>query len=455
MVVRDFFTYCGIRKDGLSIKRQQTRGLRRYLRLIVWLVTAVGCVSVGVFMLFHDDEYRITKITYLNDTSTLPGKYATCVPRAKDYVESLVNEYRSKLRKEINPTFKDKFALWNNPKLGVKFIISTFDEYLIYVFPDAENELIVEVIGVPVQTAFLLNLIDLSNPKSGVKTNKIKLSQPFEEVAQSYAKTPTRIILAEGAHTSIAGGGNIVLNNVEKFLYFSKDSSMTIDGGFVEINNNFPLAVQIHGHPQSVRFNLAGPLTLTGGKEFYLSQKVGKTIAQQLVDATIRSLIVESDFFKKSLAHSRLESMAKEIMTKKTRAENDPQFAYPFWQFKMDVKKLEDAARTEGIETDYVRELLEYKPLMPVHGTLLWYYSSAWNFVLQWTILNVALLLGILCVPNWPNFHWLRTATIPVILAVNAWVFVKKPEPIGVIYWLLPGALFIFNVLFSILRKRP
>lgn len=440
---------------GSPIKRQHTRPLRRYLRLIIWLVIAIGCVSLGLSMLFHDEKYRITKITHLHDRSTLPEKYAPCIPQAKDYVENLVNEYRSRLRKEIDPTFKDKFALWNNPKLGVKFIISTFDEYLIYVFPYAENELIVEVVGVPVQTAFLLNLIDLSDPTSRVKSNKIRLSQPFEEVAQSYAKTPVRIILAEGAHTSIAGTGGLILNNVEKFLYFSKDSSMTIDGGFVEINNNFPLAIQIHGHPQSVRFNLAGPLTLTGGEQFYLSQEVGKRIGQQLVDATIRSLIIDSDFFKKSLAHSRLEPMAKEIMAKKTRAENDPQFVYPLWQFKMDVKKLEDAARTEGIETGYVHELLESKALTPVHGTLLWYYSSAWNFVLQWTILNSVLLLGILCAPKWPNSHWLRIVAVPVILAVNGWVFLKKPEPIGVMYWLLPGALFLFNVLFSILRKHP
>ncbi len=124
------------------------------------------------------------------------------------------------------------------------------------------------------------------------------------------------------------------------------------------------------------------------------------------------------------------------------------------------VFELKDEAKKFGVDGTYIDDLLKDTSLKPHRGTLLWYYPKRSGFMWQWIFVNlifllIIIVLGYIEYGGQPLINLIpayggKYIPIVIITGVNYWIFSKKPEELGVSYWILPGILFLLCIILSI-----
>lgn len=433
--------------------------------LAILLVSIAGLLFLMPW-LQKDGRYRVAKIVRLTGLSEEDPATEKAIQDAKTFVEELVSNYLAVVTAQANPRFRNEFRLWKTTGLGTKMILSTFSECLLYIYPAARNELIVESIDLPIQFAFLNGLIDLDRPEAPTNTSRIRLLVAPDQAQREY-KAYAASIISSGTGVRISGKGTFRFQNTIKMIVFQQNSIFGFYNGFVEVDNTDPGFVQAYGQPVSFRLRLLGPLLLTGERNFSWASQEASKLGKQLAEGDIQALITESEFFRLSLAHSVLKPQADAILKKTARSREDPSFEYPLWEFKRDVSDLRQQATKSGIESSYVEELLKVSS-PKVDGTLFWYYPNLTAFTWQWMAANLFILLILVLLQaikasDGPVWHLIRPILMSWLgekllfaapVAINGFIFLHKPASLGLSYWIGPGILLVLCIGMSVVLSR-
>lgn len=408
-----------------------------YFVLAVFLLTFMAC--------HMNSKYKIESVNKQPSLARFDMDFGQKIQSAKSFSENLINSYLEILDKEIHSTFRSHFTLGKSNHISVRSIFSSVRESVIYIFPAEKSELAVDCTKYPIQMT-LLSGLDSPN-------HDTKLMIPYEEAIEKYNKFPVMFNLKENSLFYIS---KLTLNTgVPKVFEFGRHSIVTL----------YQVRFELRQNEQTVRtVDVDAVGILTGEDDFSWALEKAREIGANLIVFEIMELLESSPYFREALAHPKLKTKAEEIQRKRSRAEKDPSFEYPYWQFKSDISKLTQEARKLRIDTSYVEELLKDPSLKPHDGNLLWYYSNCSEFMLQWVFINSILLLLIvlLLLLKHKDKHIIEIALgsykkgiLPaIILTINGWIFWVKPNGAGILYWVLPGAVLLICLAFSLLVDR-
>lgn len=339
-------------------------------------------------------------------------------------------------------------------------IISTFNESLIYLFPNDKNQIFLQSINFPVQTGILYGTIDFNKPRDEVMLNKIHMKIPFQDALKYYQRERGRIILSESGFY-FAGRGGLKFQNCDKMFSLSAKTTIGVWQGTLEVTNSSSLFAELNNDSDSLKWNLHGPLLFSSENTFLWAQEIAANLGTEFGELEIKDLYTKSEFFLLAIAHKKLKPKAEEILQKKSRSEKDTSFQYPLWEFKKDRCELLKAAQQENINLNYVDELLACKALQPNDGQFLWYYANPRGFMWQWFLLNSIILIVLISLRFGKYNRKLiivhilgklsppcgKVSFILLLLAYNGWIFHTKPSSVTLIYWLLPSLVLIASIL--------
>jgi hypothetical protein len=406
---------------------------------------ALVILSFFIFMGYSmASDFHIDDIKRQPSLSRFDLDFSDRIESARRFSEKLVTAYLDALYERVDPVFKDDFLLWKSDKLRTRAVFSSITEAFVYIFPASENDLIADCTKYPIQMALFNYLFDISDHSTGVDDEQIDFSTRYQDLPKTYMDMITNVIVSEpGSAYIVSKGGGVRFRNPSKVITFSKHSAMTFAGTSVEIQReNFP----------TFKFRFDGIGVLTGDTDFSGLIQFADQIGRSVAEWEIQQLFASSEYIKSAASIKKLESIAKEIITKQSRAEKDNSFSYPFNEFELDVSNLHRKARDIGFDTTYIDKLMNYQLLKPKDGTLLWYYRGYSDFTLQWTLIN-AILLSLLTLFSLLEHRYDKIANMlmqikkPLFLllpvAVNGWVFTCRPHFLPLPYWIIPGIIFI------------
>lgn len=404
--------------------------------------------------------YKIEKVLKLGLTKS-DDNFDQSIIEAKKFSEKLVTEYLTFLSNKVHPKFKNSFNLWQSDKKAVKIVLSTFNESLIQVFPSNKNQLIVDAINFPIQTALCFGYIDLNAPQKEIDLKRIELKVPFNQALKDYHNEPGRINLIESG-VGLFSTVDLIFENERKLFQF-KEKTMVALLGSLTIINNTALFKKLHGHGDSLKFHLNSPLILVSENRFSWALEATKELGNEVAEVQIKELYINSDFFKQSLIYPKLEPKVREILQKKSHSEKGTFYKYPLWEFKKDIDELKREAKQVGLSDNDVDELLNYTPLQPKDGTLFLYYRNHYEFTLQWIIVNSVLFFSALLLKRIKDkisalelifstiSEFIGKAFIPVFsLTINVWIFNKCPDSLEFYFWIIPGLIFLVTFIVSL-----
>jgi hypothetical protein len=303
------------------------------------------------------------------------------------------------------------------------------------------------------------DLINLNNPKYDIHDHLIKVKVPHEQALKTYLETPASIISTGPGSNYVTLQGGIRFINPVKAIHFQKDAFTTFYKTNIKVERDTrdPLHVEVYRtqkpHPFSIQIN--GALLITGETNLSHLLGVAKEIGTTLASIEIKGLISSSTFFRQALAHDELSGKIKEIQERKARseAERNPSL-YPLWEYFKDIEDLKQKAQKLGIDSSYVDNLLKDEALRPHSGHLLWYYSSLKQFTMQWAIINLSVLICLILLKHYvPNLIKIAPVESPkililmIIISINGFIIYERPKALDIIYWIIPGLLFIFCAL--------
>ena len=297
------------------------------------------CIANGDF---QNVRYEVI---YHSNFDPLKETYGNSAEDGIKFIKLLLENYSKVLHKEVNLASKEEYLLWRGKGIGVKLVISTFNESLLYFFPNEKNEIFVDGIDFPVQTALLYGFIDLNKPKNEINLKKLSLKVPFDDAVSQYKAEEARILFTDsGGWFFIALKGRLAFKNVNKMFSFRKKTIVGVKTAVLEITNSSQFFIQIHGHADSFKFNLEGPLLFSSENTFSWAFEIAAKLGRDFAELEIKELFTKSEFFLLALADKKLRPKAEEIVQKKSRSEKDTSFQYPLWEFKKDVCEVKKEA---------------------------------------------------------------------------------------------------------------
>ena len=432
---------------------------------MVPLLVIGSLVVMGlIFFLWWHNKYQGYKVIYNDGPKYSTEDYRENVAGGVKFIKTLVREYSRGVDREVHSKFKGEFQLLKQGSVGAKLVISSFGESLIYIFPNAQNQVVVDCIDFPVQPALAYGFIDLNNPKEEVNLRKVELKVSLSDAIIKYNSEPGRIIIDEGfgggiVFVDLVGKGPFVIfEDVSKIFSLQGKTIVGVMGG-IAFRNSSPHYVRIYGHPGYHEFNLRGLLMISGKNTFHWAIQIARKLGMEMAEIEIKDLLTKSEFFRLSLADKKLRPKAEDIIQKKARSEKDKSYQYPLWAFKKDVFELKEEAKQIGIDSSYVDELLKEQSLKPADGTLFFYYPNAKVFMLQWFFMNCLILIGVFTLVKYRDIPLLvsvmrafrgvvrrNLSIIAPITIANGWVFSKKPESLTFTYWILPCIIYILCI---------
>jgi len=428
------------------------------------LLLTCSLVIMGLILFLScDDKLHGYKVIYNHGPKHSKSDYTENVADGVKFIKTLLSSYEKVVDREVHSKFKAEFQLFKQNSVGAKLVISSFGESLIYIFPNAQNHVVVDCIDFPVQAALAYGFIDLNNPPERVNLSKVGLKIPLPGAINKYKSEPGRITITEGDGGAVFSSGKLVFENVHKIFSFKRRTILGLMNG-IAFRNTSPHYVQIYGHAGYHDFNLQGLLMISSENTFHWSFEIARKLGMEMAEIEIKDLLTKSEFFKLSLADKKLKPKAENIVQKKARSEKDKSYQYPLWEFKKDVFELKEEAKQFSIDSSYVDELLKEPSLKTADGTLFVYYSNARDFMLQWSLMNLFFLviLIVLTLSKYGDTALLVLAIrafsvvgtnlsiISLVTIANGWVFSKKPESFTVPYWILPCILYLLCIAYSV-----
>jgi hypothetical protein len=267
--------------------------------------------------------------------------------------------------------------MFHNKKIAVRAIFSSQNECSINFFPSEKNDMEVYLVKYPVQLSLFSGI--------GLGHSNISLNVPYEEALIQYAKaTPMFRFGKDDIHMTVE---NLTLSTpFPKVFTFAKNSIAILEHVSIELRQSDDT-----NPPRQIIPYVA---LLTGERDFSFAIDKGKELGQELAEQEIRELFISSKFFRQALVYEKLIPVARDISNKVSRAQKDPSFEYPYWQFKKDVEKLKELALQSGTDATFIGELFRDQRTRPHDGFLLWYYPDYLRFSIQWAVINVVLFAG-------------------------------------------------------------
>lgn len=410
-------------------------------------------------------------IIYNHGPNYSKADYKKNVKDGVTFIKTFIIEYCKVIDQEVHRKFIGEFMLRKQDSISAKLVISSFGESLIYLFPDSQNQVFIDCIDFPVQTALAYGFINLCDPKTKVNLSKVHLKMPLPNAIKEYNSEPGRITITEGNGGAIfSSGGTLVFENVHKIFSFQRQTILGLMSNLV-FKNSSPLYVQVYGHAGSQEINTSqGLLMLSSENTFNWSFKIATKLGIETAEIELKKLITDSEFFRLFIADNKLIPKAEGIIRKQERAIKDKSYQYPLWEFKKDVSELRDEAKHIGIDSSYVDELLKEPSLKPTHGILFAYYPNARGFMFQWVLMNFvffSILVVLTLIQKYGNIQLLSLAMrafsafginfsiIALMTIANGWVFSKKPESITVAYWIFPCIIYFICIAYCILVVYP
>ena len=435
--------------------RIRTLKMLSILISIIILIVGIGCL----FLL--DNNTRRFQVFYNNDQTQIKIEYRKNISDAINFVKIFMNEYDKIIEQEVSIKFKNQLKLVQKGFVGVKIVISSFGEALLYFFPNDQNEIIIDIIDFPVQPAFTYGFIDINNPKENIDLQKVKIHVPLPDAIKQYkAESGWMKFSCEEDDGGILfvgrGSGKLILKNTHKIASMPNHTILGLINTVI-FDNSSQHYIDVHGKAGRHEYNIEGLLLIISENTFDWSFNVAKKIGGNLAEMDIKDLFTNSEFFRLSLAEEQLRPKAEIIAQKKARSEKDTTFAYPLWEFKKDFLELKKDAEQIGIEISFIDELLVDTSLKNHDGILFRYYSNSKGFMLQWATMNLIFLiilaaLTLIKVNGLPVLSFatqifsnlsLNISIITLLILANGYVFTKKPEGLTIDYWVLPTLLFL------------
>ena len=149
---------------------------------MVPLLVIVFLVMVGIsFLLWWYYGHEEYEKVYNDGPNYSKTDYSENVADGIKFIKTFKREYDKVVDHEIHSKFKGEFQLFKKPSVSAKLVISSFGEALIYVFPSAKPQVVVDCIDFPVQSALAYGFIDLNNPKEKVNLRKGNLKIPLAD----------------------------------------------------------------------------------------------------------------------------------------------------------------------------------------------------------------------------------------------------------------------------------
>ncbi len=333
-----------------------------------------------------------------------------------------IGKYNESLKKRIHEKFRKEFYFDETNKFNIQIVFSASDNTLVNIERDAsskDNFICYYTEGDP--QAFIQE----------VKLNKGIVLQSNKEIR-----------LKSSRHTISFGRGQ------DAFITGVTYQNITTPYGISEKNLigtfNYKTTVLINQVPLTSEFPGISLLFSDSNSKDY-QEKIDSLINQQL-DYEILRLYTSSEIFRKALLHPLFKKTAQRIASRKDKAQKNIE-EYPGWEFEMDINEIRDLANANGISDNYVDEMIKDPQYYPISGSLLYYYTNYLGFMLQWILIGLFLLIS--------SFFYLqkfknensKNVLAAVLVAVNGWVFSQKPEMLSLVYWIVPGIVFILNSL--------
>lgn len=421
-----------------------------------------------IFSLWWHKKGHEYEVVYNNGSNYSHNDYHENVTDGVEFIKIFVSEYKKVIDQEVHSKFKSDFQLLNKNSVGAKLVISSFGESLIYIFPNTKNQIIVDPIDFPVQSAFAYGAVDLNNPAKAIDLSKFEIKLPFNDAINAYNAQPGSITIGEGFGGGFVfgGTGSVGYNGTTKLFKFPRQAVV----GFavthsIIFDNSTPHYVAIYGRPGHHEFPLKGPLLLSSENTFNWTFDIAKKLGKDLAEIEIKNLLTNSEFFRLSLADKKLRPKAEDIVQKRARSEKDKSYQYPLWEFKKDVFELKEEATKINIDGSYVDEILKETSLKPMDGSLFFYYPNAMGFTWQWILMNLCflLILAVLAFTKYGDVPLLALTTrvvsvlganisvISLITISNGWVFSKKPESLTITYWILPSVIYLLCIALTLI----
>ena len=130
---------------------------------------------------------------------------------AKRFTESLLTAYSIHIESNVKPAFTDTFKLWRDKEISARILISTFDETLIYIYPDKRHSgaAVIDCSRLPTQITLFYDLIRLDDPRyaEALHDDIISLKLPKDKAVDIYRSTPSQINIQGPGSTYFTGEG--------------------------------------------------------------------------------------------------------------------------------------------------------------------------------------------------------------------------------------------------------
>lgn len=387
----------------------------------------LSMIKVLFIILFLSSLHSCKKNVVIHESYKKSGLKKDLYKKAIQKTEHFRDTYNKALKTKVNERFWKEFKYFSESNVKIDIIYSANEITQINIEKDILKDNIWNVHYTDKDTQ--LFLIELKNDI---------VITAGEEIEPVFA-------ISNGTHPTI--------------------SNLTIDGSpiIVHVNDHIS-SVALHNLKIKLHDKSLPPSTITShwpGTNILLSTKFDKEAikifalaAENILNLEIRENIIKSKTFGNSIAHPLLKEAAEKIILKRDLAAKGGK-EYPFWEFQEDIRFLNMLAKNHKLDENYVDNILNDEQYLPVSGNLLWYYSDASKFMFQWVIINFFFLVLIFVnkVYSQKDITYLNKIFGGIILIVNGWVISKKPDSINLVYWIIPGIVFLTNLVILNFKK--
>ncbi|MFZ2403490.1 MAG: hypothetical protein WAW41_00020, partial [Methylobacter sp.] len=138
----------------------------------VFLILSISVLSQALYetkcLADSDSPDSKFEVIYHSNFNSLKKLYSKSAEDGIKVINIFLENYSKVLRREVNLAPKERYLLWRDKGIGIKLVISTRNESLLYFFPNKTNQIFIDGINFPVQSALLYGFLDLNTPKNEI-----------------------------------------------------------------------------------------------------------------------------------------------------------------------------------------------------------------------------------------------------------------------------------------------
>jgi hypothetical protein len=407
--------------------RKQGHDLRKGIALGFALLSAF-LLAFALYISFSAHRESVFRRVVLNvSVKTYGGNLSSDIAAGKEYADRFMRGYRAALEEKVVRRSYSEFRFPSGTNVSGRLVLSKASECFLYLRPDKESRLQVDATWFPVQAALF----------GGLDTSAgVKLLVPYQGFTGVYTRLPSFVEVHQSYGIVIEG---IVFESWSpKVFHIDEDSAIAL----------VDVGVKTHASGGELGVHIEDVGILTGARSFQRVLSSAENLGKQVALGEILALWFKSPLFRKAMTHEEVRPLAEAIETKRSRAKKDVNFQYLAEEQEKDVLDLKKRIREMGLGDEFSDFVLKDASEKVKDGALIYYYPNYRGFVMQWSAIDVGLIalvgLGLLFQSRYSQMSkvLMRISVVPVIVVVNGYILVNRPQDFPLIRALLPGALF-------------